>query len=534
MFFFVFKPFYTMRKIFCILLFYIIIINNLNAQNTEKSIYQEIDLFYKNFVTSGLVDYKLIKSNLTELDSIVKKLGIYSPINGQDKKAFLINAYNIFVIKQLVDAYPIKSPQDVNGFYDNKIVTVLGKKFSLNEIENNELRKVYKDPRLHFVLVCGALGCPPIINDVYTPENLEIQLTTQTKLALNNADFLKIEGTVVLLSEIFKWYEDDFKQQQKVIDFINQYREDKISSDYAIDYYPYDWRINEYKSIIETETFDPSNNRNTDNTQTYTPSVLYRKGEWEYKFFNNLYTQTQGFENDGNKVDYGNRSNYFTSINQFLLGISSKINVGADVWINSVRVNDSIKDSPFNVLKFESSPNTRTEVGYVGPKIKIIPFKKLSHLSFQTTFLIPIAKDMEGKMNGRPFLSRDSYISITQIFYDYSISNKFQLFFQLAPWIYIAKEKPLTGISRVSVSSPTSIFFSYFPTKRLTFYVQQEFWPNYGSTGINSWFRQEGFGMKVQIIKGKLEAETSFTRFSMGANAGAGQTFNFGLRLIHL
>jgi len=137
-------------------------------------------------------------------------------------------------------------------------------------------------------------------------------------------------------------------------------------------------------------------------------------------------------------------------------------------------------------------------------------------------------------MNGRPFLSRDSYISITQIFYDYSISNKFQLFFQLAPWIYIAKEKPLTGISRVSVSSPTSIFFSYFPTKRLTFYVQQEFWPNYGSTGINSWFRQEGFGMKVQIIKGKLEAETSFTRFSMGANAGAGQTFNFGLRLIHL
>jgi len=526
-----------MRKISCILSFHLIIINTLHAQNTDKSFYETIDLFYKNYITSGLVDYKLLKSNIAELDSIVKIVGVYSPSNEQDKKTFLINAYNIFVIKQLTDAYPVKSPQDVKGFYDNKLFTVFGKKYSLNEIENNELRKVYKDPRFHFVLVCGALGCPPIINDVYTPGDLETQLSTQTKLALNNNGFLKIEGNKVLLSEIFKWYEDDFTKQQKVIEFINQYREVKIPNDYTIDYYPYDWRINEYVSNIEasqTEVFNPQNNNTTNSTQKYTPSVLYNKGQWEYKFFNNLYTQTKGFEKDGNKVNYGNRSNYFTSINQFLLGVNSKINVGADVWINSVRVNDSVKDSPFNLLKFENSPNTRTEIGYIGPKVKIIPFKKLSHLSFQTTFLIPIAKDMEGKKNNKPFLSRDSYISITQIFYDYSISSKFQLFFQLAPWVYIAKEKPLAGASRLSVSSPASIFLSYFPNKRFTFYVQQEFWPNYNSTGIGSWFRQEGAGIKIQIVKGILEAETSYTRFSLGASAGAGQTFNFGLRLIHL
>jgi len=536
LFFFVFKLNDTMRKIYCILLFHLIISNTLNAQNTGKSIYEAIDLFYKNYITSGLVDYKLLKSNINELDSIVKIVGVYSPSNEEDKKTFLINAYNIFVIKQLTDAYPVKSPQDVKGFYDNKLFTVLGKKYSLNEIENNELRKVYKDPRFHFVLVCGALGCPPIINDVYTPENLETQLTTQTKLALNNNGFLKTEDNKVLLSEIFKWYEDDFTKQQKVIEFINQYREVKIPTYYTIDYYPYDWRINEYIAMetSQTEVFNPQNNRTSNSTQKYTPSVLYNKGQWEYKFFNNLYTQTKGFEKDGNKVNYGNRSNYFTSINQFLLGVNSKINVGADVWINSVRVNDSVKDTPFNLLKFENSPNSRTEFGYAGPKIKIIPFKKLSHLSFQTTFLIPIAKDMEGKKNNKPYLSRDSYISITQIFYDYSISSKFQLFFQLAPWIYTAKEKPMAGTSRFSVSSPASIFLSYFPTKRLTFYMQQEFWPNYGSKGISSWFRQEGIGMKVQIIKGKLEAETSYTRFSMGANAGAGQTYNFGLRLIHL
>jgi len=526
-----------MRKITCIILFHIIIKSATSAQISDHPPYEAIDHFYKKYVHSGMVDYSLIKLNTTELDSLVEVLGIYKPGNAQDKKAFLINAYNIFTIKQLIESYPVKSPQAINGFFDNRIFNVLGEKLSLNEIENKKLREIDKDPRLHFVLVCGALGCPPIINDAYTPENLEEQLTAQTKLALNNNEFLKIKGHTVFLSEIFNWYEDDFAQQQKVIEFINQYREVIIPGDYALDYYPYDWRINEFiagtelilNDITDSETFQANNS-----TQEYTPSVLYQKGQWEYKFFNNLYTQTRGFDNEGNIVDFGNRSNFFTSINQFALGINSRINIGADVWINSVRINDAVKDSPFNVLRFEQTQNTRTEIAHVGPKIKIIPFKNLSHLSFQTTFLIPLAKDMEGRMNGRPFLSRDSYISITQIFYDQSISDKFQLFFQLSPWIYIANEKPLAGVSRFSVSSPASIFFSYFPTKRLTFFVQQEFWPNYGNTGISSWFRQEGLGIKFQIIKGKLEAEASHTRFSIGANTGAGQTFNFGLRLIHL
>ena len=526
-----------MPKFSFILLLHLFISNIANAQNGEKSIYKLFDVFYKNYVTSGLVDYKLLKSGSTEMDSLVKIIGNYTPTNDQDKKAFLINSYNLFVIKQLTDAYPITSPQKIKGFFDNKVFKVLGNWYSLNEIENIELRKFYKDPRLHFVLVCGALGCPPIINEAYTPDKLEILLNTQTKLALNNSEFIRVENDKVFLSEIFKWYADDFTQDQALIDFLNLYKDIKLPKHYTIDFYPYDWKINEFitnSEATENEIFDPIKNKKSISTQEYTPSVLYRKGEWEYKFFNNLYTQTKGYEKNGNRIDYGSRSNYFTSINQFLLGINSRINVGAEVWINSVRVNDNIKDSPFNVLSFKNSANTRTEIGYAGPKIKIIPFKNLSHLSFQTTFLIPLASDMEGKMNGRPYLSRDSYISITQIFYDYSISSKFQLFFQLAPWIYITNKKPIDGNSRISVSSPTSIFFSYFPTNRLTFYVQQEYWPNYVKTGINSWFRQEGLGVKVQIAKGKLEAETSYTRFTMGANSGAGQTFNFGLRLISL
>ena len=56
---------------------------------------------------------------------------------------------------------------DVPGFFDNKSTIINSEIYSLNAIENDILRKKYKDPRFHFVLVCGAIGCPPITNFAY-------------------------------------------------------------------------------------------------------------------------------------------------------------------------------------------------------------------------------------------------------------------------------------------------------------------------------------------------------------------------------
>lgn len=267
------------------------------------------------------------------------------------------------------------------------------------------------------------------------------------------------------------------------------------------------------------------------NIQLYTPSVLFQTGQWEYKFFNNLYTQTKGFDTKGNISEYNSRGTYFTSINQFLYGVSSKINVGADVWIKSVRI-DSVNSSPAAILKFENSHGARTAVAAAGPKIKIAPFGKIPNLSVQSAFLIPVANDLEGKSNGKPFLSNDSYLLLTQIFYDKPLGAKYKLFFQFAPWIYYKKERTAHTIDKWNYTNPVDVFFCFFPTKLITFYFQEEFWPTFGSNGISSFFRQEGIGLKVQIIKGLMEAELLYTKFTMGKNAGAGETFNLGIRFI--
>ncbi|HET6243156.1 MAG: DUF547 domain-containing protein [Bacteroidetes bacterium] len=501
------------------------------SQNEADDFFSSANRFFNQYVSNGLVNYSAIHSDRKELDSLTIQIrNIHFELLPENvKKTFLINTYNILVIKNVVDHYPIKSPMDISGFYNGIKYEVGGKKITLDEIENKELRPVYKDARLHFVLVCGANGCPPIISNAFLPDKLENQMDVQAKAALNNNNFITVNDAEkkVLLSEIFKWYEEDFKQDgSSVIGFINKYRENKIPEDYKVDYYDYDWSLNEFNKNNTEQLSDPT--QKTANIQAYTPSVLLKRNQWEYKFFNNLYTQTEGFDKDGNKINYHSRSSYFSSINQFLIGISPRLSIGADMWIKSVR-NDSETSSPFALLKFENTPNTRTAISSVGPKIKIAPFKKLAHLSVQSTFLIPVSKDQEGASNGKPYLSADRYFLITQFYYDHSIGNKFQLFFQLAPWLSVNKTFETKSIN---LATPLDVFLSWFPSKRVTVYVQNEFWPSYNEKGISSWFRQEGVGLKFQLIPGLLETEVLYTKFTMGMNAGAGQTFNFGVRVI--
>ena len=213
--------------------------------------FSKSDSFFKSYVKNGRVDYKGIKTNPNQLDEILdlaKGISV-SKDDVANYQSFWINAYNLQVIKGIMDAYPVKSPLDINGFFDKTKRDVGGKQITLNDIENKLLRGNFsKEARFHFVLVCAGLGCPPIINEAYVPGKLDAQLQRQTKLALNNPNFIKPKGKKVLLSQIFEWYKGDFTQGgTSEIDYINQYRNEKFDAKSKIGYYPYDWALNEAK-----------------------------------------------------------------------------------------------------------------------------------------------------------------------------------------------------------------------------------------------------------------------------------------------
>jgi hypothetical protein len=158
----------------------------------------------------------------------------FATLQGNERKAYLINAYNLLVINEALEHYPLKSVLDVSGFFDGKKQQVGGRSLTLNQLEKDLLLKNFPDARLHFVLVCGALGCPPITSFAYQPATLESQLDQQTRKALNNASFIRVSegGQSVGLSQIFSWYANDFGgSKANVLSFINKYRKSPIPAD---------------------------------------------------------------------------------------------------------------------------------------------------------------------------------------------------------------------------------------------------------------------------------------------------------------
>jgi len=216
-----------------------------------SSFFTKSDVFFKENIVDGRVDYKKIKTSPTQLNELVmlaSKVEVLKTKSNQ-YRAFWINAYNVTVIKSVIKEYPIKSPLDISGFFDKKTHEIAGKQITLNDIENKLLRAQFNnDPRFHFVLVCAGLGCPPLINEVYLPKTLEAQLDKQTTLALNNPDFIKANNkkNKVQISQIFEWYTSDFTTNNKsLIDFINTYRREEIPNTNKLSYYIYDWNLNE-------------------------------------------------------------------------------------------------------------------------------------------------------------------------------------------------------------------------------------------------------------------------------------------------
>lgn len=213
-----------------------------------KTFFNKTDTFLKTYVSNGKVAYSKIHENPQQLNEIFKIAeGIsVSKNDAENYQAFWINAYNLSVIKGLIDNYPTKSPLDNAGFFDKTKHNIGGKTITLNDIEHKLLRGNFKEPRFHFVLVCGALGCPPLINKAYLPNTLNEQLETQTKKAING-DFIIVntKKNRVQVSQIMEWYKDDFTMNGKdEIDFINTYRNEKLEGKWRLSYFPYDWTIN--------------------------------------------------------------------------------------------------------------------------------------------------------------------------------------------------------------------------------------------------------------------------------------------------
>ena len=219
------------------------------AIQAQTSIFDS--LLQKNVDKTGRVDYQSLKNNETLLDNYLAYIQNNEPTkewSSNKKKAFWINTYNAYTIKIILNNYPLKSIRDIkiDGKTAWKIpfVKVGQKRYTLDQIEHEILRKKFNDPRIHVGINCASVSCPRLWNFAFTEDNIASSLDNLMKVFINDTTRNKISKNNVALSEIFNWFSKDFIKNGTIISYLNTYAAIKISEKASIKYLTYDWSLN--------------------------------------------------------------------------------------------------------------------------------------------------------------------------------------------------------------------------------------------------------------------------------------------------
>jgi hypothetical protein len=216
-----------------------------------------------------------VESELNVLETVPKSDFLLALNSDASRKAFWINAYNVFNLVGMKKRQP-KSFWDRWFHFSRRDFFIAGICLSLNDIEHGILRrskfwwaggwlrnpyprKVIRalqlekdDPRIHFALNCGANGCPAI--RCYTA------LGVEEELVLATSGFFELEvaqtSGVIWASAIFKMYLGDFGGIVGLREWIKTYRSDLEIGELPIRFRKYDWSTNLQKFAEITEKGD--------------------------------------------------------------------------------------------------------------------------------------------------------------------------------------------------------------------------------------------------------------------------------------
>ena len=213
-----------------------------DTKKTKEEIWHELLEFVD---VEGKVDYERfvdMKSDLAEylklMDEEGPELGELYPLS------YYLNLYNASTIMLIVENYPVSSIKDIPDAWTNKIVKIKGQNYSLNELENDLIRKQFKNPKVHFGLNCAAKSCPKLFNKPFVGD-AEDQLAKMTHAFLSNAKYgVLIEGETVNLSKIFEWYAEDFGGKENLLKWVGSELKVDLENKKLGPFIKYDWSLN--------------------------------------------------------------------------------------------------------------------------------------------------------------------------------------------------------------------------------------------------------------------------------------------------
>ncbi len=195
-----------------------------HSHQSYTNILQQHVVEYDNGLKS-VVDYAALAARPLPLQQYLATLSEvtaeqYQQWTPAEQLAFLINAYNAFTLKLIVENHEkfasgdARSIRDLGGFFsspwDKAFYTLLDERRTLDWLEHKKIRVDFNEPRIHAALVCAALSCPKLRAEAFQADLLSAQLEQQMISFLSDREKNNISGTTLNLSKIFDWYQEDF------------------------------------------------------------------------------------------------------------------------------------------------------------------------------------------------------------------------------------------------------------------------------------------------------------------------------------
>lgn len=243
------------------------------------------DILKNHVDDKGRVDYKGLKQKKLDLKKLLDEFAKLDPDEynswpREDKIALWLNAYNIQMLKIIVDNYPIESSRvlrifwgpnsirHIKGIWDKYKLIVMDEEFTLSEIDRRFFHREFDEPRIFFAVSHASFSSPPLRSEPYYGQKLYRQLDDQIKKFLSSPLAFRIDrkSQIVYLSAVLQptWYgkefirsygtDKKFKDRQPptraVLNFLTNYISGQDVSfleleNYSVEYIKYDWMLND-------------------------------------------------------------------------------------------------------------------------------------------------------------------------------------------------------------------------------------------------------------------------------------------------
>lgn len=215
------------------------------------------------YVRAGLVDYAGLVASSNSLEECRRSFAAvsereFSGWTVPQRLAYLINYYNLTVLKIASDDYPLSSIRKAGGWFSGSpfewnAVELFGHRITLNILLRNYIRRDYAEPGVHLALCQGARGSPPLRSEPYTGEQLYAQLEDQARLFLERPPHNRIdrERKRMHLSPVFRWYADEFIRKAGSVEAYiriispEQWGIRDMPGRFSVSYSDFDWRLND-------------------------------------------------------------------------------------------------------------------------------------------------------------------------------------------------------------------------------------------------------------------------------------------------